>query len=79
MQNLLSIILLRQRAPIRVVVGLLEVLGEAAPIPRVIVLLKEYARRVFRPKVVMHLLEPSRDRGAYRVDSLQRARDMVAA
>ena len=78
MQNLLPI-LLRQRAPIRDVVGIFEALREAPPIPRAIVLLKEYARRAFRRKVVRHLLEPSRDRTAYQVDSLQRARDMVAA
>jgi flagellar biosynthesis component FlhA len=77
-QNLL-LILLRQRAPIRDAVGILEALGEAAPIPKVIEFLKEYARPTFRRKVVRHLLEPSHDRLAYRIDSLQRPCDMVAA
>jgi flagellar biosynthesis component FlhA len=77
-QNLLPI-LLRQRAPMRDAVGILEALREAAPSPRAILFHKEYARRDFRRKVVGLLLDPSRDLSVYRVDSLERARDMVAA
>ena len=77
MQILLPI-LLRQRAPIRDVVGVFGAPREAAPIPRGIVALKEYARQPFRIKVVRHLLEPSLDRAAYGVRSLETPRDMVA-
>jgi flagellar biosynthesis protein FlhA len=71
--------LLRQRAAIRDAVGILEALGEAAPITKAIVLLKEYVRKAFHSRVVRHLLEPPSDRSAYLLDSLQRAHDMVAA
>ncbi len=71
--------LLRQRAAIRDAVGIFEALGEAAPITKAIVLLKEYERKAFHSRVVRHLLEPSSDRAAYLLNSLQRAHDMVAA
>jgi hypothetical protein len=59
-------------------VGILDALGEAAPITKGIVLLKEYARKAFHSRVVRHLLEPSGDLSEYLFDPLQRVRDRVA-
>lgn len=71
--------LLRQRVSIRDAVGILEPLGEAAPIEKAILLLTEYVRHSCRRRVVRHLFEPSRDQVEYLLDSLRRPRDMVAA
>ncbi len=71
--------LLRPCASLRDAVGIFEAMGEAAPITKSIVLLKEYVRPAFRSRVVRRLLEPSCHRAAYLFDLVQRVHDMVAA
>ena len=60
--------LLRERVSIRDAVGILEALGEAAPITKNTVLLTEYVRQAIRRQVVKPLLEPSGDLSAYLLD-----------
>src|SRR5580698_10149450 len=60
--------LLRERVSIRDAVGILEALGEAAPITKNPVLLTEYVRQAIRRQVVKPLLEPSGDISAYFLD-----------
>jgi flagellar biosynthesis protein FlhA len=60
--------LLRERVSIRDAVGILEALGEAAPITKNTVLLTEYVRQAIRRQVVKPLLEPSGDLSAYFLD-----------
>ncbi|HTC87371.1 MAG TPA: FHIPEP family type III secretion protein, partial [Bryobacteraceae bacterium] len=60
--------LLRERVSIRDAVGILEALGEAAPITKNTVLLTEYVRQAIRRQVVKPLLEPSGDLSAFFLD-----------
>jgi len=60
--------LLRERVSIRDAVGILEALGEAAPITKNTILLTEYVRQAIRRQVVKPLLEPSGDLSAYLLD-----------
>jgi flagellar biosynthesis protein FlhA len=60
--------LLRERVSIRDAVGILEALGEAAPITKNTVLLTEYVRQAIRRQVVKPLLEASGDLSAFFLD-----------
>jgi flagellar biosynthesis protein FlhA len=60
--------LLRERVSIRDAVGILEALGEAAPITKNTVLLTEYVRQAIRRQVVKPLLETSGDLSAFFLD-----------
>jgi flagellar biosynthesis protein FlhA len=60
--------LLRERVSIRDAVGILEALGEAAPVTKNTVLLTEYVRQAIRRQVVKPLLEPTGDLSAYFLD-----------
>ncbi len=63
MQNLL-----RERAPIRDAVTLLESLGEAAPVTRNPVLLTEYARQAIRRQLLKPYLNPRGELSAWFLD-----------
>jgi flagellar biosynthesis protein FlhA len=60
--------LLRERVSIRDAAGILEALGEAAPITKNTVLLTEYARQAIRRQVVKPWLDASGDLSAYLLD-----------
>jgi flagellar biosynthesis protein FlhA len=60
--------LLRERVSIRDASGILEALGEAAPITKNTVLLTEYARQAIRRQVVKPWLDAAGDVSAYLLD-----------